>query len=72
MNKDIVHKKLLNSAFNIQSGEDRTVQRLDLFLCNTGLTGKQKDKFIQLIDEVWLASTADRNEEVSEDNISLS
>jgi hypothetical protein len=69
MNEKIVHKKLLNSMFNIMPGEDKIVQKMDLFLCNTNLSNKDKDKFIQLIDEVWLSYMSDRNEdeEVSED-----
>jgi hypothetical protein len=67
MEEDIVHKKLLNSMFNAQAGEDRLVRRIDLFLINTNLSDKDKDKFIQILDEVWMSHMSDRNEEISED-----
>ena len=67
---NIAHKILENSMFNTTSGEDELVRRIDLFLINTNLSDYDKANLIQLLDEVYLAHTNDRNEEISEDQAS--
>jgi len=67
MNEKINHKELLHSTLNHNSGNDKLVMDIELFLCNTCLSKKDKIRLIELIDQVYMTVNIGSRDEIADD-----